>query len=196
MRKRLPLLLSATALAVALLGSTPLGHAAAKLMQTVPPFAKTAGFAKYAGTADNAKKLAGHKASVTPAAGDVPVLGADGKLPVSIGALGPQGLKGDKGDKGDRGKDASSLWAHVDSGGGIIASSKSVGAASRLGAGFYQVTFDRDVSKCAFLATVDGAPNGIAAATQPYGSDPSSVRITTFFNTSYVNSAFSIGVFC
>ena len=103
MRNRLPLVLSASALVVAVLGATPLGHAAARAIHTVPPFATRAGFAKFAGTADNAKRLAGHKASLVPTAGSIPVVGANGKLPASLGAVGPQGPQGPTGPAGPKG---------------------------------------------------------------------------------------------
>ena len=97
MRERLPLLLSASALLVAVFGATPAGHAAGRVIHAVPPFAKRAGFAKFAGTADNAKRLSGHRASTSPKAGDIPVVGANGKLPTSIGAVGPPGPPGPAG---------------------------------------------------------------------------------------------------
>ena len=100
MRERLPIVLSASALLVAVFGATPLGHAAGSALHSVPPFAKRAGFARFAGTADNAKRLAGHRASVTPKAGEIPILGLGGKLPMSIGAVGPQGSQGPPGPKG------------------------------------------------------------------------------------------------
>jgi hypothetical protein len=112
MRARLPLALSLLALAVAILGATPLGQAASERIAAVVPFAKTAGYARVAG---DAAKLNGRRSSLAGAPGTVPVVGKDGKLPPSIGAVGPQGppgaqgpkgdrgLKGDKGEKGDRG---------------------------------------------------------------------------------------------
>ena len=100
MRERLPLVLSTCALLVAVFGATPLGQAADRVIHTVPPFAARAGFAKLAGTADNAKRLNGHKAKLSPKAGDIPVVGANGKLPASIGAVGPEGPKERKGPKG------------------------------------------------------------------------------------------------
>ena len=100
MRSRLPLVLSACALLVALLGATPLGHAADRAIHAVPPFAKTASFAKFAG---NASKLNGRKSTLKGAPGTIPVIGANGKLPASIGAVGPKGDPGDKGPKGDTG---------------------------------------------------------------------------------------------
>lgn len=103
MQQRLPLLLSATALAVALLGSTPLGEAARDLASSVPPFAKKAGYANRAGFAQNAGAVGGIKASRAPRTGFLVPLGAGGKFPASVGQAGPQGVAGPKGDKGDTG---------------------------------------------------------------------------------------------
>ena len=61
--RRLPLVLSATALVVAVFGSTPVGHAVGS---AIPAFAKSAGYAKQAG---NASALNGIKASKQPRAG-------------------------------------------------------------------------------------------------------------------------------
>src|SRR5262245_4611268 len=103
MRSRLPLALSATALVVALLGSTPLGQAARDTIAAAVPRAKKADFATRAATADNAKKLGGRPAAAYAQ------LNASGKLPLALlaatpqGVQGPKGAKGDKGDKGDRG---------------------------------------------------------------------------------------------
>lgn len=100
MKQRLPLVLSATALIVALLGSTPLGSAA---RQAIPPLAT---HAKTADVAANAKRLNGFKASLRPRAGTIPVLLKGAKLPAAIGAVGPQGPpgpQGPQGSKGDRG---------------------------------------------------------------------------------------------
>jgi hypothetical protein len=85
MNQRLPVILSSTALLVAVFGATPLGHAAGQLVQTVPPFAKRAGYAARAGVAANALALNGHKASTTPGPGTIPLLDAQGKLPAPIG---------------------------------------------------------------------------------------------------------------
>jgi hypothetical protein len=93
MNQRLPLVLSATALVVALVGSTPLGNAAQNVLEQVPR-------AKRADFAANAGKLNGHKSSLNPARGQIPVVGADGKLPASIGAVGPKGDPGPAGAGG------------------------------------------------------------------------------------------------
>jgi hypothetical protein len=96
MNRKLPIVLSAAALVVAVLGSTPLGHAAGGIVQTAL-FAKNAG------------KVNGIKASRTPKAGQLVALGANAKLPRSVfpagiaGASGPQGPAGPKGPQGPAG---------------------------------------------------------------------------------------------
>jgi hypothetical protein len=100
MHSRLPFVLSAAALFVAVFGATPLGHAAVRGVHAVPPFAKTASFAKFAG---NASKLNGRKSTLSGAPGTIPVVGKNGKLPASLGAVGPQGPQGPQGLKGDSG---------------------------------------------------------------------------------------------
>jgi len=98
MRQRAPLVLSITALVVAVLAATPFGHATVGAV--VPPFSKTAGFARLA---DNSNKLNSHRSTLRGLAGTIPVVGANGKLPASIGAVGPQGPAGAKGDRGPAG---------------------------------------------------------------------------------------------
>ncbi|HZT45499.1 MAG TPA: hypothetical protein VFA24_04900 [Gaiellaceae bacterium] len=101
MKRHVPSMLAATALAVAVLGATPVGGAAGTLVAKIPPFAKKAGFAT---TAGDALRLGGHKPSTSGEAGAIPVLDAQGKLPASIGAVGPQGPKGDRGAAADTSK--------------------------------------------------------------------------------------------
>jgi hypothetical protein len=95
--KRVSIVLSATALVVALFGATPLGHAVGA---KVPLFAKTAGYAQKAG---NAAALNGLKASKQPQPGMLIPLGADGRFPASVGLAGPAGPKGERGEVGERG---------------------------------------------------------------------------------------------
>jgi hypothetical protein len=100
MKKRLPLVLSITALAVAVLGSTPAGHA---VVSAVPPFAKKAHYADKAG---NASAVNGIKAARKPRPRFLVPLNARGKLPPSVapaGPAGPQGKTGLQGAKGDTG---------------------------------------------------------------------------------------------
>lgn len=97
MNQRLPITLSTTALVVTLVASTPLGHAAESALEQVVPRARTADFAA------NAGKLNGHRSSVNPRRGQIPVVGLNGKLSPSIGAVGPAGPAGPKGDSGPAG---------------------------------------------------------------------------------------------
>ena len=75
MRHRLPLALSTIALAVALLGATPLGHAAGTAIRASVPLALFA---------NNSAKLGGHTASTVPLAGQIPIVDATGSLAASI----------------------------------------------------------------------------------------------------------------
>ena len=100
MRQRVPLMISITALVVAVCGATPLGHAAGEKLAAAVPFAKTAGYAKFAG---NSTQLNGRKSTLKGAPGTIPVVCPDGKLPAAIGAVGLQGPKGDTGAKGATG---------------------------------------------------------------------------------------------
>src|SRR4030095_17145865 len=97
MKKRLPLILSMTALVVSVLGTTPLGHAAGSAVSAVVPLSKTANWAK------NAGKLNGHSSSRVPRVGQIPVVGANGKLPATLGAVGPAGPGGPQGEGGAEG---------------------------------------------------------------------------------------------
>ena len=94
MKQRLPLVLSATALMIALFGSTPLGGAAGRLLASVVPLAN---YAKNAGAVD------GINAARAPKPGYLVPLGADGKFPASVGRVGPQGPAGPQGPPGPQG---------------------------------------------------------------------------------------------
>lgn len=97
MKRRLPLALSAAALVVALLGSTPLGQA---VTAAIPPLAQ---HARTADRATNASAVNGIKASRQPLPGRLVPLGADGRFAASVGAIGPQGPKGEPGPQGSPG---------------------------------------------------------------------------------------------
>jgi len=99
-KRRLPIALSATALVIALFGSTPVGHA----VGSVSPFAAHAKKADYA---TNAGAVNGIKASRQPRAGSLLPLGKDGKFPASAAVGGPAGPQGPKGDKGEQGAQGS-----------------------------------------------------------------------------------------
>jgi hypothetical protein len=86
---------------------------------------------------------------------------------------GPQGDKGGKGDKGDRGDtggvDTTILWAVVRSdatlarGRHAVSSQKLQFPMQPPATGVYIVTFDRDVTQCAYVAT-EGGDTGVVSA--------------------------------
>jgi len=141
MRDRLAIVLASTALVVALFGATPLGDAATNVITAVPPFAKRADFATRAGfaqhakladTATNAKLVVGHRISTAPKPGDIPVVGSDGKLPATLGAVGPPGPQGAAGNPG-----LVRAYAHILADGSVDGSkgSKAVVGARIMGSG-------------------------------------------------------------
>jgi hypothetical protein len=126
MTRRAPLLLSAIALAVSLLGPAAIGHAAGSAARPVERafFAYRAGHSRYAkdavhatradraglarraataGSAANAVAVDGIQASRTPTPNMLLPLDASGKLPASIGAVGPVGPRGAAGPAGSAG---------------------------------------------------------------------------------------------
>jgi hypothetical protein len=82
--------LSAAALAVALLGATPLGEAARDILP----------LARYA---KNSDKVDGINASRIPRPGYLVPLGANGRFPQSVGQVGPPGPPGPSGPTGPAG---------------------------------------------------------------------------------------------
>ena len=96
-RQRLPVVLSAAALIVAVLGATPNGFAAFRGVAKVALFAKNAG------------KVSGIAASKKPKAGKLLPLGKNGKFPAAVlpvavqGPAGPEGARGPAGPAGPQG---------------------------------------------------------------------------------------------
>ncbi|HEY7399062.1 MAG TPA: hypothetical protein VH538_12215 [Gaiellaceae bacterium] len=195
--KRLPVILSTAALAVAVLGVTPLGHAG-RLISRIPPFAKSA---HHADVAANALRLGGHKPSAAGGAGTIPVLDAKGKLPASTGAVGPQGPAGpggSKGDKGDPGAPATALWALVKPDGSLGASQGVTASAKDTYNGGYEITFNKDVTSCAVLATAANYDRTTTAQVNALGKGGNTVRVVvldTGRNYLY-DTDFSIAAFC
>jgi collagen triple helix repeat protein len=98
-RQRLPVVLSAAALLIAVLGATPNGVAAL-----------TGGAVRVALFAKNAAKVGGIGASKKPKAGKLLALGKNGKFPASVlpggvrGPAGPEGAQGPAGPAGPQGQ--------------------------------------------------------------------------------------------
>jgi hypothetical protein len=163
---RLPLVLSITAFAVAVLGSTPVGEAAERLL--LPK--------NSVGTAQlRPGAVVGSK--VKPGT----LLAAhfkDGQLPRgAVGPAGPGGPKGDRGEKGDKGapgEPATRLWARVNADGTLAASS---GVKQSAGGPPYDLTFDQpDVRSCAYLVATRRAE---WAEPEPKAGAPDTVRVFT-----------------
>jgi hypothetical protein len=91
------LTLGAFVLAVLVAGATPLGQAAMRSKVKSVPLAKVALFAH------NAGKLSGHTASSNPRSGQIPLVGASGKLPASIIPAGSTSSPGGGGTAGPAG---------------------------------------------------------------------------------------------
>src|SRR5581483_254304 len=91
MKQRVPIVLSVTAIVVAVMGATPMGHAARQALGTVPPFATNAG------------SVNGIKASKTPKPGHLLPLGKNGRFPGSVVPPGPRGPSGRQGPAGPAG---------------------------------------------------------------------------------------------
>ena len=141
------------------------------------------------------------------------LLGVDfaaGQLPA-----GPKGDKGDKGDAGQPGEPATRLWGRVDNdptnavlldGSGIASVQRDPAFAGAGFQGITLVTFDRDVSHCAFQATPvlrgGGAANptpGVAITTGFYagsGTTERQIRVATFLNGARANVNFDFAAFC
>lgn len=156
MRHRTSIVLSSTALVVAVLGVTPLGNAAVSRIAAVVPFAKQAG---------NAAKLNGRRSSLNGAPRTIPVVGANGKLPASLGAIGPQGLAGPKGDRGPAGPkgDTGPIGpsdGYFDSNDGDI--TLNAGPATRVG-----------------TIPIPGAGNYVISGKAVFAADPSHVNFTS-----------------
>jgi hypothetical protein len=136
MKQRLPLILSAAALAVALLGSTPLGHAA----RSAVPLAL---FAR------NAGKVDGIAASRKPKPGMLLPLGSDRKFPPSVV---PEGPRGPAGPQGPQGAPAAKFWAVVNQDGTLYTGAGAT-SSQRDDVGEYQVFFNQNVDNCAAVAS-------------------------------------------
>ncbi|MFN8222671.1 MAG: hypothetical protein U0R50_05405 [Gaiellales bacterium] len=196
MRDRLPLLLSATALVVAVFGSTPLGNAA---YQALAP--GSVGTPQLKRGSVTTPKLAAGSVTQGKLAGDA--VGSaqvrDGSLLATDFAAGqlPAGAKGDKGDKGDRGEKGdkvTTLVAEIKADGSITRAD-GVTAVTHPGTGFYQVVFDKDVSKCTPVATEIDVANAWATVTHDF-ANANAIRVFTYSTVGSFSGAFALLVVC
>lgn len=94
------------------------------------------------------------------------------------GATGATGAQGPKGDIGPPGASLA-LWAVVDSGGNLVRGSHAVSSSISPLGGTYTVTFDQDVDRCAYLATLYGDASSGEILPSHFVSGPA-VTVQTF----------------
>ncbi len=138
----------------------------------------------------------------TGASGATGVQGPAG-APGATGSQGPAGPTGPEGPQGPPGSPATTLWATVSSTGALTASSSVTGILSGYpDAARVMVTFDRDVSDCAPVATLATSAFGAGEAGQISVSaagdhEPDALEVFTY-NASGASEfrSFSLAVFC
>jgi hypothetical protein len=130
---------------------------------------------------------------------------AAGQLPTGAkgdrGDAGPAGPRGDTGEAGLNGANATSLFAVVAANGTVSASSGVVGAVAHTAStGIYVVSFNRDVSQCAFLATVGvrngGLPGDPEIAANNQTGSPEQVVVETFLGSTATDRSLNVAVLC
>jgi hypothetical protein len=117
------------------------------------------------------------------------------------GAAGLPGANGAKGDKGDAGTPATNLWAVINPDGTVARGSGTAAGTLREDTGTYDVFFDRDVSGCAYIASLGGAdggtpPDGTVGATNLIGESKALyVKVRNSGGTN-ANLPFHLAVLC
>jgi len=179
--------LSSTAVVVALLGATPVRDAAGQAVRSIPPFARTAGYAKLAG---NAKLLDGRQPGASGRPGTIPILDSHGKLPASVGAVGPAGSQGPTGPPGPGGPPgtarAYALWDTIHN--KLIHAHNVTGVAQgSYGEGDWCVTLDNSIDASSVVAQAaveyNTGATGIAEWSNEGGgcsTHPNSIQVWTF----------------
>jgi hypothetical protein len=109
------------------------------------------------------------------------------------GVFGPPGATGPVGPQGPPGTGGDFVWAVVSVLGVLTRGSHAV-SSTHNGFGYYEVTFDQDVSDCAYLATLSGTLSGMLYTGHPA---PNVVAVHTFADfTTNQGRPFHLGVFC
>ena len=118
----------------------------------------------------------------------------------ATGAAGAAGPQGPKGDTGPAGVSATALWAVANGSGTIVRSSGTTGS-KHLTTGEYEVDFNRDVTGCAYTATIGDPAHGtpvtgfIGVAARE--GEASGVYVETHNSAATLtNIAFQLAVFC
>ena len=111
------------------------------------------------------------------------------------GANGANGAAGPIGPQGPPGPAADLVWAVVDVFGNLTRGSHALSSAQP-GVGVYRVTFDQDVSDCAYVASLSGTLSGMLYVGHPAADV---VEVHTFAgDNSIINTPrpFHLGVLC
>jgi len=118
------------------------------------------------------------------------------------GEPGAAGEKGEAGVKGEAGPPATTMWAVVEASGKLVRGGSATASAERLGeSSEYEVVFNRDVSECAYIATVGvsseaGPPVGFAVVA-PRAGDRDAVFVETLNQKGLrTEEPFHLAVFC
>ena len=117
------------------------------------------------------------------------------------GTNGTNGAKGETGAKGEAGPPATSLWAVVETSGTLARGGTGTVSAATLFENRYEVVFNRDVTKCAYIATLGeesgGVPPAGSVVVAPREGNPNAVFVATY-NGKGEEAAepFHMAVFC
>lgn len=135
------------------------------------------------------------RAGPTGSAGPVGPNGAMGPT----GATGDAGPQGPAGPPGPAGANATNLWVVIASNGAITRSNGTM-VVSRSSAGIYAMTFTRDVSTCAALATPMSTNGGLQTQTQAVisqGGVANQLTVATYDNAGAAQDhGVTVAVFC
>jgi hypothetical protein len=119
----------------------------------------------------------------------------------ATGAKGSTGSKGENGIKGETGLAATTLWAVVEEKGTLARGGSGTVSdtvvASNPSKAWYEVLFNRNVSECAYSATIgftDGLPAEVAVAASQV--NPDAVLVETFSEKAETPEPFDVEVFC
>jgi hypothetical protein len=134
---KLAVAFSATALLVSVLCVTPIGQAAGRLLPK-----NSVGAAQIKAAAVTGSKVKNGS-----------LMAADfkaGQLPA--GPKGDPGAQGPKGDPGAPGASATKLWAYLNWN-GTLRRGSGIASTSKIGNGFYSVTFNQSIANCVGIAS-------------------------------------------
>lgn len=111
------------------------------------------------------------------------------------GAPGSQGPQGARGPTGSAGGSSAGLWAVVNAD-GSLARGSGVVSVTRTGSGVYKVQFNRDITQCAWLATIRTASFGFVETELAGGTTTTVLVQTRDTENMPTDRAFHLGVLC